>query len=379
MEESYLVLNIEGTGILLVEIFDKEKGVSKRSIGRVINTELLQSKKVVFETRLFKNYVNLYLKFGLETMVLGESMIISLETTNLFHLKFGNHLKLETQFTHSVMVKVQFDKEHKFTEDTRLQFILKSNLASQDINGDEFLEFDLHPNEEFPEKYAMSASGTIGSGLIKTINSQSEHFCIKQDCFYFVLIRVRNIQEILFLPSTFDNGATIKFHKKLELLEEIEPEELIIYKLEVERKPDTKLLFTIQPTEQNTRLFINPDNKITDLESVEYASSGKGHQAIVVTKDQLKEFGYQGKTFWVAFQSANKSKGSTFNFQVSVLAEQEEIIIDEDYFISGVIIKDEIVNYHLNLFSGEPETYHIEFFLTGTKGGANVVVKECLL
>jgi len=49
------------------------------------------------------------------------------------------------------------------------------------------------------------------------------------------------------------------------------------------------------------------------------------------------------------------------------LDSKEEIIIDEDYFISGVIVKDEIINYYLDMFSGEPESYSIKFILTETK------------
>jgi len=39
------------------------------------------------------------------------------------------------------------------------------------------------------------------------------------------------------------------------------------------------------------------------LEEAEYISSGKGHQAIVITPDQLNEFEYSGKVFYVSFKS----------------------------------------------------------------------------
>ena len=57
----------------------------------------------------------------------------------------------------------------------------------------------------------MEASGTIGNGLIKTINSENEYFCLKPECFYMVKIKLKDISSIIFLPSTFNNGSTIKF------------------------------------------------------------------------------------------------------------------------------------------------------------------------
>lgn len=90
-------------------------------------------------------------------------------------------------------------------------------------------------------------------------------------------------------------------------------------------------------------------------------------------------FNYSGKNFYIAFKSNYDKKGCTFNFQVNILDEKETINIDEDYFVSGVIIKNEIVNYHLDLYSGDPESFSISLMLNNSLGKAKLAVKECSL
>ena len=68
----------------------------------------------------------------------------------------------------------------------------------------------------------MFASGTIGGGLIKTVNSANPFFCLNNECFYNVWINLNNIDRIIFLASLFDNGALIEFKKSLEIVEELE-------------------------------------------------------------------------------------------------------------------------------------------------------------
>jgi hypothetical protein len=60
-----------------------------------------------------------------------------------------------------------------------------------------------------------------------------------------VKIKVKDMNSIIFLPSTFNNGAKIKFHKNITLLEELEPSEIIQYNLEIESTKEQKILFTI--------------------------------------------------------------------------------------------------------------------------------------
>ena len=52
----------------------------------------------------------------------------------------------------------------------------------------------------------MRASGSLNSGLIKTINSRNEYFCIQKDCVYSVLIKVRHIDQLTLFASNANNG-----------------------------------------------------------------------------------------------------------------------------------------------------------------------------
>lgn len=42
-----------------------------------------------------------------------------------------------------------------------------------------------------------------------------------------------------------------------------------------------------------------------------------------------------------------------------------------------MIIKDEIQNFYLDLYTGEPETFSLDFVMENFKGKAKIVVKEC--
>ena len=52
----------------------------------------------------------------------------------------------------------------------------------------------------------MNASGSISGGLIKTLNSKNDKFCITKNCVYTFLIRVKHIEEITFYASNLNNG-----------------------------------------------------------------------------------------------------------------------------------------------------------------------------
>lgn len=74
-------------------------------------------------------------------------------------------------------------------------------------------------------------------------------------------------------------------------------------------------------------------------------------------------FNYSGHTFYVAFKNQNPKNYSTFTFKVKVMDDKEVAEIKEDYFVSGILIKNEIVNYVLDLYTGEPESFALKFNL----------------
>ncbi len=56
---------------------------------------------------------------------------------------------------------------------------MNTNLENSDLNGDEQVNMLINFQKEFPEvsKFDMLASGTTGSGLIKTLSKGSNFFC----------------------------------------------------------------------------------------------------------------------------------------------------------------------------------------------------------
>ena len=71
----------------------------------------------------------------------------------------------------------------------------------------------------------MNASGSISGGLIKTLNSKNDKFCITKNCVYTFLIRVKHIEEITFYASNLNNGQEINIRDSLHMIEELEPNE----------------------------------------------------------------------------------------------------------------------------------------------------------
>lgn len=98
-------------------------------------------------------------------------------------------------------------------------------------------------NKDFPtnESFDLLASGTLGDGLIKTINSKSEFFCTKLECNYHVKLQVYKIDELVFLPSIFDNGSTIEISEKLSMIEELEVNEIVYYKLKIDNPEKNRI------------------------------------------------------------------------------------------------------------------------------------------
>lgn len=73
----------------------------------------------------------------------------------------------------------------------------------------------------------MRASGTLGNGLIKTIQGGSELYCLARGCEYSVMVTEEKIESFVFMPLTFTNGQILKVDYYMQLLEEAEIGELV--------------------------------------------------------------------------------------------------------------------------------------------------------
>lgn len=153
------------------------------------------------------------------------------------------------------------------------------------MSGDEFMDMAINQGSKFPTQteHDMIASGTTGDGLIKTLNTGHPYFCTHYPCVYSAEIQVRNIKEIVFLPSVFDNESTITIKNNLEIQEELEANEVVKYKINLENGEGKKILFLIEPTMSETEMYMQPDAPLEDLSKSQYITSGKGLQEMIFT------------------------------------------------------------------------------------------------
>lgn len=117
--------------------------------------------------------------------------------------------------------------------DNRMQFLVQSNLADEELKGNEELDLKINLNQGYPNetnKYKyLTASGILEQGIIKTIPHKSKHYCLKSDCKYYVTIEQQNIDLISFLATVFKNKSVIRFNHDLNLIEELEKNEEVVY------------------------------------------------------------------------------------------------------------------------------------------------------
>lgn len=58
---------------------------------------------------------------------------------------------------------------------------------------------------------------------------------------------------------------------------------------------------------------------------------------------------------------------------------KQRIELEDTHFLSGILMKGEMQNFFLDLYSGEPESFALDFVLENFKGRTKIVIKECLV
>lgn len=110
------------------------------------------------------------------------------------------------------------------------------------------------------------------SGLIKTLNSKSQYFCIESKCNYLVTIVVSHVDSIHFLPINFPNDTQVSFNRFLFLLEEIEKGEILSYKFLI---PIEKVNWWLlkSPMLNEVNVYLNEKVKPEKLEDYKYRTN----------------------------------------------------------------------------------------------------------
>lgn len=303
-----------------------------------------------------------------------------LRKTAKLTVDFDQRVKLLTKFTNRVNFSVHLPpNKYLDAKDYRLQFFLQSSLQHQKLVGHETMEMYINSGGAVPGKknHHFAAGGNSGTGLIKTVSKVNPYYCVGPKCEYTVSVYISNIHYIYFFPTVFENGATIQFERYLYLLEELEAGEVVTYECVVP-KIEGNWIFSIEPIENVTDVFINPDVKPNDLMGYKYRSSSESPENILVTKLESEKFGFDFTKFYVTYRARDATFSSVFKFEITKQHVETKRYVREFVSESGVAAVDEILNYYLDLKSETPQTFNFKLNLFSFSGHADFYLKECL-
>lgn len=266
--------------------------------------------------------------------------------------------------------------------DKRMQFIVSTSLDRQEVTGEEELKMLVNfAQKRFPTEnnFDFKPSGSLGTGLVKTLAKGNPYYCEEAVCQYRVTIWGKGVDEVIFYVSELENGATLAFHRSLILTEEVEPGEHLFYRLEVPQNEDN-LIFRLDPIEGVTSLFVNPDFRPDEIKKYKYAAISSRPEELIITNFEKNEFNFTGRVFYVAFESASKNESTTFKFKASKISPDEKFFIQENSAQSGVVAIGEIINYVVDFHNFSEETEEaldVKVNFDTYFGNADVYVKEC--
>jgi hypothetical protein len=379
-ENTYYVIEAKGIGNLEFEFCDKE--TDKRIlIGAYFLTASTDFSYIPFDEISEDDDVKRVLKIRKVGMVSNE-ILIKVRKVKYLEMDFNSSFKIITTFCTHVTIKVKNPKKYiTANKINRLQFLLQtgSTGSHQAMEGEELLDMYINKSDKFPQpdEFDMQASGSLGTGLVKTISRNNKFYCIEDGCEYNVTLLVLGIKEITFFPTIFANGSTIKFHNNMFLIEELEPNEIVSYVLEVPQI-EGNWVFSITPSENNPKFFINPDRMPENLEDYLYKGTALGPQEIIITNLESKIFGFSYTKFYVTYASSDPSLITTFRFEANRFDHTQRKYLRPNFYESGLAAQNEVINYFIQIKSDEPESHSINLQLNTVSGLGELFVKECL-
>lgn len=375
LEDPYIyLLEIKGMGMINIEILDSKRQMIMA--GSVFLTNVNKFSYIPMDG-ISVNNSKRFLRITKKGMM-NSVFTFRFRKTNHIVIDFNSSFKIITSFASKLNLIVRNpDKHLKANMSNRLQFLLQSKDQSR--NGEEILEMFINKKKEFPteQNYEMQASGSLGNGLVKTVSEKNPFYCIKEGCEYYVTLLVLGIREISFFPTIFANGETISFHNNMFLIEELEPNEVVSYILEVP-EVEGNWIFTITPSENNPKFYINPDKMPANLEDYLYKGTAVGPQEIIITNMESKVFGFSYKKFYVTYTSSVPGETTTFKFEAHRFNHTQRKYLKPNFYESGLAADGEVINYFLQAKSDEPESHSIIVQLNSVSGKADLYVKECL-
>lgn len=378
--QKYLILNLIGQGDLKVELVSENKKDLMKTLGTITISYSNKENIVPISTKNLKKYINKYLRFTMVNVIPSLKIEIKGEMKDYFDFEFGDSKRILTPLIKelNIMVKNPAKSIVDVKLENRLQFIVETSLENQVLNGDEYIDMFINRKESFPTRtdYDLYSIDNVGFGLIKTISPKNEFYCQEKDCVYHVSIKLSNVEFVNFFPTVFANKSEIKFKRNLHIIEELEAGEIITYKLTVP-KVNANWSFKVTSEMNAVHFFVNPDFIPENLEHYDYRSLNEGSQEILITKKESEDFKFSYQTFYVTYKPAIKDQSVSFYFDVKKIELDAVHKIEEGKTISGVVSQGEELDFYLDLNTGSPETYKLDFLLNIASGEIDMFIKEC--
>ncbi len=92
--------------------------------------------------------------------------------------------------------------------------------------------------------------------MIKTINKSSNYYCEIDDCNFLVTVYTSHVNFIIFLPTIFPDQSEIEIKNEIFLMEELEIQEKITYKLKLPTDPKN-WFFNMIPMTNDVEFYMN--------------------------------------------------------------------------------------------------------------------------
>jgi hypothetical protein len=379
-KNTFHFIKFSGTGEVIVEVFTPDD-LSHPIYGHQLILEdfLRPSLLPIGSDFLMEKGSVIRLSYENKPSVINAlTFIISVKPA--FEMAFNENMKIYVNFAKQVPVLVSNPTLHaNATLSNRLQFIMQTSLDTQMVFGGETAELFINQDSRFPSStdYQMKASGSLGTGLIKTLSPGRPYYCFQQECVYHVTISTSGLDYVTFFPTVFANDSVLKFQRYLYLIEEIEPHEKIEYELSVP-KSEGSWAFSVLPTTGSVELFINPDFRPERTNDYKYMISSHRPEEIIITAQEAQEFGFSFQKFFITYRSNAEDKPVVFKFEARRYDPGVRMYIKPNAAEGGVAAKTEIIQYYLNLESSIPESITAMFKMISYSGHADLYVKECL-
>ena len=375
-ENEYFILTIEGhTRFDLLINTKVEKGLPKRTIAA--NSENCPTVIPISQ----KYYPSTGKIIMVPTVKIMDNSKVTLTKGDSFSIDFNSCNRIISIYANTIQARVKNPhKQITIGKKNRLQFRVETDIFQMGLSPNESLDMFINLNGEFPDMmdYSLSSTGHIQSGLIKTVNSESDYYCVKEGCEYEVTILQEKIETFNFSPAISLTNIEQKVDFFFSKVEELEKGEEITYKYLVD-KSDGKgdITFMLSPVFNDPDMYINPDSRPTNLKDYRYNIQNKGREQIFISASETKQVGFTGEVFFVTYRCSDQNQVCTFQIDVQRFKPGNSIGIGENTTNMAKLIPGELLNHFMILKSDQIQTFNIDFSLTIDSPDVAMIVKEC--